>query len=294
MRFRCPAAKLVSGLAIALTTQAAWADCGVPTITFLDSVRIYDKSNGLKEPSGLSLSADGTHLWTVSDDTGAVIALGFDGKVLADQTQPLDVDDLEGIALDPANGRLLAVSEKSTEIVVIAPDQAGIRRVPLSTLEGIKAVEDRYQKFDPKDGLEGVAVHPTEDLVYVLKEKRPRLLLELSGDLSEVHRVVHLTPALGFVDDDASENRLDVSGVAVDGRNGCLWIVSDRGRRLFIVNPNGAVAHSFPLGWLDGGTSHTIHHAEGIAYDADAGRLFIVNDNGKHARLFTYEVGNGP
>ena len=167
-------------------------------------------------------------------------------------------------------------------------------QIALSNMDGYAAIERAFETSDPNDGLEGIAVDAERGRVFVLKEKRPRLLLELSADLGEILRATELTPALGFVDDDQSDRHLDVSGLAVDGPTGCLWIVSDRGRRLFLFDPAGTgPAQSFALGWLDGKKARDIPHAEGIAHAPQADRLYIVNDDGKASRLFTFEVLRG-
>ena len=115
--------------------------------------------------------------------------------------------------------------------------------------------------------------------------------MEVSSDLVEILRVTELTPALGFVDDDQSDRHLDVSGLSLDEPTGCLWIVSDRAERLFLFDPAGqSPTRSYGLGWLDGNEPRNLPHAEGVTYDASTEHLFIVNDDAKASRLFTFEI----
>ncbi|MEV8468107.1 SdiA-regulated domain-containing protein [Fluviibacterium sp. DFM31] len=272
----------------------AGADCGTPSVRFLDSEKIARTGKGYAEPSGLSLAGDGEGLLSVSDDTAAIFRLRPDGGFGTRHDIALAKPDLEGVAWDMVRNRILTVNEGAAEILVTDPHSWVSKAFPLSKMQGYPAVEQVFATSDPNDLLEGIAVDPARDLIFVLKEKRPRLLLEISPDLTEILRATELTPALGFVDDDQGDWPLDVSGVSVDGPTGCLWIVSDRGQRLFLFDPAGdSPARSFALGWLKDKKPQPLPHAEGIAHDPATDRLMIVNDDGKASRLFTFEVLRG-
>ena len=60
--------------------------------------RIRDPGLGLNEPSGLTLSRDGSALYTVSDDTKAIFRLDLKGRVSVSDSFFIGLDDLEGIA----------------------------------------------------------------------------------------------------------------------------------------------------------------------------------------------------
>lgn len=279
------------GLALTVATKVALADCGTPSVRFLKSEPIAVSSEGFSEPSGLSMTDDGKHFLSVSDDSAALFLLDQEGTLRQPQGIALKKPDLEGVALDLSGNRILAVNEGAFAIVVIDVTSGELDQLPLSDMVGYNAVKQSFKTSDPNDGLEGIAVDAERGRVFVLKEKAPRLLLEISMDLKEILRATELTPALGFVDDDQSDKHLDVSGLTVDGSTGCLWIVSDRAERLFLFDPEGnGETHSFALGWLDGKKPRDIPHAEGIAHDPRAERLYIVNDDGKASRLFTFEI----
>lgn len=278
-------------LTLSFIGDSAFADCGNPTIRFLESDRIADKSQGFSEPSGLSLTEDGQHFLSVSDDTAALFLLDPDGTLRQRQDLALNSSDLEGVALDTAGKRILAVSEGTASIVVIDAKSGDVDEIALSDIDGYKQAKRSFKKSDPNDGLEGIAVDAKRDRVFILKEKRPRVLLELSADLTKILRVTELTSDLGFADDDQSDRKLDVSGLAIDAPTGCLWIVSDKAERLFLFDPAGDnPAQSYPLDWLDDAKPRAIKNAEGIAHQAETDRLYIVNDKGKASRLFTFEV----
>jgi hypothetical protein len=38
------------------------------------------------------------------------------------------------------------------------------------------------------------------------------------------------------------------------------------------------------------GAEETVPHAEGVAISRDGSRLYVINDDGKHSRLFVYAV----
>ncbi len=287
---RAPQSVRIALLLVGLGSHAQ-ADCGAPAVRYLDSDKIAKSSKGYSEPSGLSLSEDGRALLSVSDDTAAIFSLGPKGGLKGRDDIALKQPDLEGIAWDAARNRILTVNEGAAEILATDPQTWDSTAFPLSKMTGYSAVERAFATSDSNDLLEGIAVDPGRDRIFVLKEKRPRLLLEISADLTEILRATELTPALGFVDDDQGDGPLDVSGVSVDRPTGCLWIVSDRGQRLFLFDPSGdSPAHSFALGWLKDKKPRPLPHAEGIAHDPETDRLLIVNDDGKSSRLFVFEV----
>ncbi|MDV7141098.1 SdiA-regulated domain-containing protein [Tropicimonas sp. TH_r6] len=283
--------RILAALALTGLAQGALAECGHPSVRFLKSDRISSKTLGYSEPSGLSLGVEADTLLSVSDDMSALFLLDLDGAQGTPPQASFEVDDLEGIALDPVGNRILAVSEAMNGLLVVDAQSGAATQVSLKDMAGYVTVKRDFKTSDPNDGLEGIAVDPQRERIFLLKEKRPRLLLEISMDLTEIRRVTELTPALGFVDDDESDHDLDVSGLSVDAATGCLWIVSDRARRLFLFGPDGdSPARSYPLEWLDGKKRREISHAEGIAQDAQAERLYIVNDDGKASRLFNFEI----
>lgn len=258
-------------------------------LRLVDSTRIADRSEGLTEPSGLAVSSDGRRLWTVSDDEKRIFQLGLDGDLK--HSFRIDAKDLEGIAASADGSALLAVREGAAEILVIDVAREEIaRRVPLAEMQGYAALQAVFEGGPENKGLEGIAIDPDAGAIFVLKEAKPRLLIELSPDLAAIRSVRTLTAEAGFAASWTPDKKLDVSGLAYDPGRRALWIVSDKGRALFLYDPAAHAGRSVALHWHDGEERRRIKNAEGVAIDPAGSRLFIVNDDGKHSRLFVYAV----
>jgi uncharacterized protein YjiK len=281
------AARLTALAAAALAVAGA-AEAG--ELRFLESAQIADKAAGLSEPSGLALSADGRGFWTVSDDAPRILFIGRDGTVDPARSVDIGADDLEGVTEDPARGRLLVVSESSAEIVSVDLADGAVARHPLAEMAGWEAAPRALRESDPRDGLEGIAVEAATGNVFVVKERAPRLLLELTPDLARIRGALPLDAARGFADEETGDDRLDVSGLVVDAGRGGLWIVSDTGGRAFLLDLDTLQARSWPL--LDGESrkAERIRNAEGVALSADGRTLSVVTDDGKRSRLYRYAI----
>ena len=277
-----------AALAVALPAPASAEQLDV---TFIESFPIFDKKADFKEPSGLALSADCSHLWSVSDSAKRIVRLGLDGRILSDGAIELPVQGLEGLAFDAGGSRLLMVREDGNEVLAadIASGEVTLRR-KLADMHGYRDVGAYFETSRKNKGLEGITIDPATGRVFVLKEGDPMLLIELSRDLDRIvgHKV--LNAAKGFNESLARGAKLDVSGVAFDQERGLLWVVSDRGRRIFLVDPDTARAGNAPLKATVDGKEVDVHHGEGIAYCPENGRLYVVNDDGKSSRLFVYEI----
>ena len=79
--------------------------------------RFRDPGLGLNEPSGLTLNADGSAIYTVSDDTKAIFRLDLKGRISVSDLFFIDLDDLEGIAIRGDDSELLVVQERSNSMV---------------------------------------------------------------------------------------------------------------------------------------------------------------------------------
>ncbi len=278
--------------ALAASLSAASAD--EFDLRFEDRAKIEDrvKIDGRKldydEPSGLSLTRSGTTFWTVSDGAKAVFNMRFSGKIQKGDSFRIDLEQLEGVA-DDGKGRLYAVQEKGNVVHLI---DIGSRRVvasrALKDMEGFGAVRD-VMSPDPNKGLEGVAVHPETGAVHVVLEGGPRLLIVLSPDLREILEHRELRREAGFKVSGVSDDDLDVSGLSFDAE-GRLWIVSDKGEAAFRYDIEADRATGAPLSMDEDGDGKRVKNAEGIAFDAREGRLYVVNDHGKKSRLHVFEV----
>ena len=95
-------------------------------LELLSRHRIRDPGLGLNEPSGLTLNADGSALYTVSDDTKAIFRLDLKGRVSVSDSFFIGLDDLEGIALRGDDSELLVVQERSNSVVVVKERKPGL------------------------------------------------------------------------------------------------------------------------------------------------------------------------
>lgn len=260
------------------------------TLHYLTRYDLRDVHNDLREPSGLALVPGTNQLWTVSDDNRRLFAISTTGDYLEELSFPLDRKGLEGVALEPTLRYLFAVQEENNVILQIdLAAQEVFKQLRLKHMSGYDKVAPFFEGSDPNKGLEGIDWHTTRGTLFMLKEGEPGLLLELSADLATIHTVRHLTTQNGFVDDDVAEQALDFSGLFFDVVHDWFWIVSDRGQRLFLYDwEEDRVVQSLPLRYERNGKTHEIEKAEGVVYDAVAGRLYVVSD--KEARLYVFAV----
>ena len=252
--------------------------------------RIADPGLGLNEPSGLSLNADGTALYTVSDDTKAVFRLSLKGKVSIEESFFMSVTDMEGLALSVDGQRLLAVQEETN--TVISVDLASRRELwhrPLAGMVNYASVAMHFPPMPDNKGLEGITVNSSNRHVYVVKEGRPGLLIELDADCTTILSSRLLTTINGFSHPQVGPRRLDFSGLSYDSHRNTLWIASDKGKCLFHYDwERDQVLQRIDLLLNDGGSSKRVRKAEGIAVDPERGRVYVVSD--RDAELYVFKL----
>ena len=150
-------ASLVSGRARAVPAVGDDASLMGPfRLELLHRQRIDAPGLGLDEPSGLTLNADGTALYTVSDDTRTIFCMDLKGEVLADASFPLNANDLEGIALSADGKRLLAVHEETNAVISIdLASRRELRRQPLAGMDNYAGIARHFAASPDNKGLEG-------------------------------------------------------------------------------------------------------------------------------------------
>lgn len=260
------------------------------SLTYLDRFDIKDEDAGLTEPSGLTLGHDGDGLWTISDDTKRVFRLSLEGKLDRDRSFDVPEKGLEGITIDPGGRFLFTVREESNEIFkldIAARKVAGRRK--LKKMDGYEAIS-RFFEGDTKDkGLEGITWNSHSATLFVLKEGDPGLLIEVGADLEAVRDHANLDVRNGFVDDEVEPHKVDYSGICYDPSRAAFWIVSDKARRVYLYDRRAnQVVQSAALGYGKKGAYKPVKKADGVAYDPDSKRLYIVSD--KEVALYVYDV----
>ena len=198
---------------------------GLLSLKLIDDYRILDKAAGLNEPSGLTLNADGTALYTVSDDTKAVFCLDLKGRMRVSESFFIGMDDLEGIAISSDGRQLLMVQEEMNAIVTIDLDsRREISRSPLAGMENYSSIEHFFPNPPDNKGLEGITVNTSNNHIFVVKEGRPGVLIEVSADQSTVLQSRRLSGDNGFVHPKIGPEKLDFSGLSYDSQRDTIWI----------------------------------------------------------------------
>ena len=254
-------------------------------LVYLNRVSIKHKSAGLNEPSGIVLTKDKDALWVVSDDKKCIFQIDLNGNLKSDATIEIDDTDLEGITMDD-QGILYAVSEDNNKIIAISNGQI-IKSRKIKNMQGYSHISKYFNKNDNK-GSEGITSH--KDSLFLLKEGPPGVLMEISKDLEVIKNHRLLDKKNGFNDDDIKGKKIDYSGICIyPSSSQIFWIVSDKAKRLFLYDwEKDKVIKSFPLAYTKNGEDREIKKAEGITYNPEDKRFYIVSD--EEARLYVFEL----
>jgi len=215
---------------------------------FLKPLHTYELT--VAEPSGLSLNADNTFLWTVSDQTNHVYKMTLTGQVV--DTLRYEGYDLEGITFDSARQVLWVAEEHSRELVKL-------------DLKGNELERHRILEGFDNSGLEGLCID-REHNFFTIKEKSPGLFLALNPDFS-IKRQIELT----FDDDN--------SGLWADTLQNRFWILSDQSQSFYLWSPDKGVIRQFKI---------PVKKPEGIAIDFQNALVYIVSD--AESKLYVFAL----
>ena len=144
---------------------------------------------------------------------------------------------------------------------------------------------------DPPDnnGLEGITVNTSNDHVFVVKEQRPGLLIELDPSLTTILSARVLQASQGFIHPELKAEKLDFSGLSYDSRNDNLWIASDKGQCLFLYDwTRDTVLQRLDLSFSTGDKQTKIRKPEGVALDPHRNRMYVVSD--RDADLYVFKL----
>ena len=203
------------------------------------------------EPSGLALSADGKNLWTVSDQTSTVYMISFKGKIV--NSFKVDAGDLEGVAVI-SDTSIAVVAERTREIIFINNNGKEFFRKKLL-----------YDAYD-NEGLEGVTINKNNEHIFIVKEKKPKVLIEFDKELKEVNRT-----KINFAN--------DLSGLDFINETNDLWITSDESKLVAKCSTDGKVKEKYKV---------TIDQVEGIAVDTQSNVIYLVSD--KEEKLYVLKI----
>ncbi|HHT9117551.1 MAG TPA: SdiA-regulated domain-containing protein [Candidatus Hypogeohydataceae bacterium YC38] len=206
----------------------------------------------VKEPSGLTYDPLHDTLWTVQDGGGIVYEITKKGEVSG--SIDLSSNDLEGIAYRPDTQTFLLAEERKREIVEI--DRKG------KVLKTIK-VPISYHLWNMNYGIEGVSLDPKSGNIFVVNEKKPKMVMELKEDGTVLN---------SFEVKDAD----DLSDIYYDATTGNLLVLSHESRKVMEFTRKGKLVSSFSI---------EASKAEGITRDA-SGFLYIICEKGQ--KLYIY------
>ena len=204
---------------------------------------VFTVKINIPEPSGLSFTASKDALLTVSDKTGRIYRIGFNGEVM--DRLPFHGHDLEGIEVDKSNGEIWVVEERKQNILHL--DING---------ELIEKISDVHADTKNNAGFEGIAKNG--DSLYLLIEKDPGLLIKYNIKTKKLIRI-----KLNFAK--------DFSGIDYDISDNTLWIVSDESATLNHCTLDGKLISAQEI---------DIRQAEGVAVDRQNKVVWIVSDGG--------------
>lgn len=221
--------------------------------------------------SGLTYSSATGTLFAVINNPPQVAELSTDGNLL--RIIPLHgVRDPEGIT--HVEGELFIIAAERDHQLVLARIDAGIAELDLSDAPrlglGINLNGNR--------GFEGVAWDPAGKRLFVVQEKSPVRVLEITGLLAAMRgegldlQVTEWEP--GRLEEPFLR---DLSSVSYDVAGGHLLLLSDESRMAVEYDANRDPVGVLPLrrGWH--GLARDIPQAEGIALGPD-GTLYVVSE----------------
>lgn len=314
---------------------------GAP-INLDESLTHCNSSNACIEASGLSISHNNPALWTINDDsdwtmyqahTSSALGSSIDDHFIPTQGRnapKIEAPDFEGVAAacrageDCRNTPLIYLVDEQRNAIIpvdyrekkyhddkkVAQMRGAVQRLPTTdkfcgTCRG-ESLTDCLNNAG-NSGLEGITFSPAHNSFFVLKEKKPGLLIKISADLNIIEQVWGLD--LG----DSCGNNIDIdySGLSHDPSRckttaDCeMWLVSDEAETVYLLDiSDSKINNKTTLNHSSVNASQSLGHkcSEGIAYDHNTDQLYIVVDGGKgadncgtpgnHSYLYTYHVSH--
>jgi uncharacterized protein YjiK len=208
----------------------------------------------IPEPSGLTLNADGTALYTVSDPPdNSIYKLDLFGNTKLALSYV--GDDLEGITFDYRDSTLWIAEERLREVVHLDTLGNELARYAIP-----------FDGTSNTNGFEGIVYNPETSRISVVNEKNPGTFIELDLPTNTSESI-----ALNFAQ--------DYSGICYNYADSNYIIVSDESQQLIVWNPDANVIQSFSL---------DIQKAEGVVYNAINNRIYIVSDSEQKLYIYAF------
>ena len=259
-------------------------------LELLEHYPIRDVAIGLNEPSGLALNRSGSKLYTISDDTKAIFNLDLQGKIITNSSFLVELNDLEGLALTSDDNEIIVVEESSNSVVRFdIANRKEIRRTPLSAMKNYDQIANHFRNEARNKGLEGITINFSNDHIFVIKEGKPGLLIELDSECKTILNCCVLNKECGFKHPRIKPKKLDFSGLSYDHSRDAMWIASDKGECIFQFDwDQQRVLNCLDLPQHSQNPSERVRKSEGIAFDPRNQRLYIVSD--LDCELYIYQL----
>lgn len=271
------------------------------TAITLNPVAQHNISNNFNpefyEASGLSLAKNGTKLWSVGDENDfRMYKMELNGDAVSDDTAtagtgvtPISNPSFEGVTYGPPppgitdDHFIYLVDESTNSIVPVNYGTAKYRKpVPLSGMTnyssttvkcGTETVAQALNAPSENKGLEGIVWNPDLATFFVIQEKDPGLMIQISSDLKTILACKVLSFNTGG----------DYSDIAYDSNRKKYWIVSDEAQSVSLYDwSTGTTVQGSPF-------SLTYDGGEGVAYDPSTDQLYICTDNGDNQNSYLYQ-----
>lgn len=205
----------------------------------------------IPELSGLALYNSLDEFVTISDNKTNIYIISNTGETL--KTLDFTGEDLEGVAYDSITSSFFIIEEKRKEVIHLDSNGIEQNRFPLD-----------INNTDVRHGPEGITFNPDNNHLYIVNEKLPSLLLEMTI----AGEVVRET-TLSFAE--------DYSSIFYDHMDSTLWILSDESKSLTKCDLFGNAINSWKTG---------IDKGEGLIIDSKNLMIYIVDDN--NSRLYQF------
>lgn len=217
---------------------------------------------GVREPSGIVYAPASGTLFVVGDE-GTLVEVSAAGRVVA---RIPSGGNLEDVAVHTPSGRLVLLSEKKGELLVVDPTSG--KRTGRFKLDDVALLGEAG--VDKNQGFEGVAFREEEGrpgggVFYLVHQRAPAMLILLAFD--------PLAPsgnigAASLIARTAVPNRADLTAVTYDADLDRVFVIADSKDRLVMLSRSGEEEAEIVLPGAQ---------QEGLSFDPE-GNLWIADD----------------
>ena len=220
------------------------------------------EATGVREPSGIVFDPLRKSFFLVGDE-GSLVELSPAGKAIG---QVPASGNLEDLAFHAPTGRLVLLSEKKSELIVVDP--ATGKRTGKFKLEDEALLGEA--PADKNQGFEGIAFrsesgHPGGGVFYLVHQRGPAVLISVAFDPTAATGTVG---ASALIKRTIVPNREDLTAVTYDALLDRLFVIADSKDRLVMLSPSGDEQAEIVLPGAQ---------QEGLTFDSE-GNLWIADD----------------